>query len=314
MMDIESIKKIAGKRGVFWALFICVAVFGILAVVSWNTPQEKTVKTVRSYYVEKGILEHRAFFEYNKFYKNGTSMEYYPASLVKDFALRYRFTGKGGNYSFKGFVTYYVNLGKEKYVMWEDTFFEKNGTNEKNIKIDYILKVSELNNRIEKTLKELRIRSLRHSVVFEFACGDFKHDITFVSGQDLMHFVNTEKTVKKPSYTYKVFNNRLSFMGFSMGVGESRVAFTLVALIMLPALVFSYRMRPASNNISICVECEDVQLRDKDIITLRNRKDLVNISYQLDKPVLRKGSDYVIVDEDVVYIYRTNSSNSGKSK
>lgn len=307
----NHIKKIMSKDCVFSILLVCSIVLS-LAAVSWTMPVEKVVKSVKGYKVEKGLLKHKAYFKDNRFYGSNRSMKYYPASLVKTLVLNYTFSSvpaKTGNYTFKGVVTYFVTLGKNRYTLWEDRIFEKKGKFNKSFTASYALNVSELNRKISKTLGELKVSSLKHAISFEVTVnnGSFKHDFSLIRDSGLLHFTNTEHKLRKPEFFSRTVENRVDVFGYRVKVSELRMTSTLLAFV-LPLFAYSsylrVRRRSTREIDRYAVECEEVELNGKKAVVLSSEKDLKKIFELLDKPVMKKGDSYFVVDGDVAYVYR----------
>jgi len=311
-MSIKNyIKKIISKNCVFSVLLVCTIVLS-LAAISWTVPSEKVVKSVKGYEIEKGFLKHKAYFKDNRFYGSNRSMKYYPSSLVKTLVLNYTFSSmpaKTGNYTFKGVVTYFVTLGKNRYTLWEDRIFEKKGSFNKSFTASYALNVSELNRKISRTLSELKVSSLKHAISFEVTVnnGSFKHDFSLIRDSGLIHFTSTERKLKKPSFFSRTVENRVDVLGYGVEASKLRMSSILLAFV-LPLFAYSSYLRirrPSTKEIDrYAVECEEVELNGKKAVVLSSEKDLKRIFELLDKPVMKKDNSYFVVDGDVAYVYR----------
>jgi len=173
--------------------------------------------------------------------------------------------------------------------------------------------VSELNKDVLETLGELKVRSLKHSISFEVTVnnGSFKHDFSLIKDSGLIHFTNTKYTVRRANSFSRTVDNSVNVFGYDVKVIKLRMSSALLAFV-LPVFAYSAYLRvkrPGTREIDrYAVECEEAELDGKKIVVLSSEKDLKKIFELLDKPVLKKGDSYVVVDGDVAYVYRIENT------
>ncbi len=294
---------------ILWILLVCVLILGSATAVSWITPDKRVVKEVANYKIKEGNLEHYAYLKPNEYYGRNCSLEYYPTSLVEDIVLNYKFKSEQsirGNYTFRGIVVYSINTGRDKdHVILEKEIFEKNGSFVGCFSANYTLNVSKLNMEISKVLGDLKVRSLKPKVYFEITTcnGTFKHRIDFIKDSGLIHFENTRKVTKIPEYSNRVFSNKV--MGIDVWI--SRILFTIPLTVLLPIFAYSSYLRVerrAKGLDKYAVDCESVRFDGKGVLFLRSEDDLKKVFEVVDKPIVKRGENYMIIDENAVYIYK----------
>lgn len=329
---VEGIKEFLSRRevmGVFLVLLLFTSFYSMKAIgaTSYTTG---TVKT--STYTQEGVLTHIALLGNNTLYGPTLSKEYYPSPLVEGFVLnyRYRFTPGDvvrGNYTISGKVTYYVNVGNERVVLWEEPLLMESGELEKGaFSKDFTLNVTKLNNETVMIQEELDLRRILREVSYTVRVNvigviegntvreSFSQDMNMVkdSSAGVYYFTNT-KSAKTGSTTEKETHpTTVSILGMTLKVATAKLVFPILSLLFLTPLLGGLLTVTASRGKTTGLEAYTVEGAPPFVdrkVYLKSFEDLRKTFELLDKPIIHYRDDgdvYVIVEDGVAYEYREN--------
>ncbi|ADB57852.1 hypothetical protein [Archaeoglobus profundus] len=316
MKKHDLIKNVLVKNNVFILLLTFVAVFGILTVLAWSTPTEAKFREIVKVYESRGSLKHEAHLVNNTLYGERLSSRYYPENLVGDIHLIYTFSSdyQDGEYEFSGDIVYKTKVGNDEYVMWTDRLFDENGKlNGGSFEVKKVLNISELNARISSVSRELSIRRLDTDITFtcfvKLGNKTFKHEITMIRDPTgLIYFKNVDKDEKSPIYADRTVKSSLNILGLKIDTGLARMAFSLPLIVLIPPFAYSSYLRIVNRPKKVkgldkfVVDGEIANINGS--IILKSEDDLKKVFEFVDKPIIKHGNEYIIVDNGIAYRYR----------
>ncbi len=318
MKKRNLIKVVLAKNKVFILLLTLVAIFGILTAFAWSTPTETKLKEIVKVYESRGYLKHEAYLVNNTLYGERLSSQYYPKNLVKDIHLIYTFSSdyQHGEYEFSGVISYKAKVGNEEYIMWTDRLFDESGrVNKCNFKVEKTLNLSEIDARISSVSKELGVRGMDTDITFtclvKLGNKTFKHEITMIRDPTgLVYFKNVDKSEKYPIYAYKTLKKSLNIFGLRIDTEFARMVFSLPLIALIPPFAYSTYLKAVNRPKRVkglekfVVDGEIANINGSIILKIKSEDDLKKVFEFVDKPIIRHGDEYVIVDDGIVYRYQ----------
>lgn len=316
----DQLKNSVSKKYVFALTLACVIIFGVLTALAWTTPKQIVVKEVVRTEKREGLFMHEAHLINNTIYGENLVGDYYPSSLVKEINLTYHYDSANhkGNYEITGFVEYKTKVKNKEVVLWKDQFLKRVGKfNDGKFEEIYTLDLSNLNEKISVTSKELGVRRLETAIIFNAFVNDgktFNHTIRMIeSPSGLIYFENVKKVDRKLVYSDKIVKNSINFMGNKIDVGFARLAFSIPLSVLIPLSAYSTALqiknrKPKLKGIEkYVVNCNKLRVNADMIVILESKDDLKKVLEMIDKPIIKKRNgefdQYVILDEKTAYIY-----------
>lgn len=313
---MKKLEKTLKDKRIFATLLVLLSIFGILAVLAWSTPSEIKFREIAEVYKSEGHLKHEAYLTNNTLYGSTISSIYYPKRLVKEIHLDYKFSSEhlNGEYEFNGKIIYKIKIKNNEHIMWIDDLFNESGMlNEGKFEAEKTLNISQMEGRISNVSRELGMRTLSTNVVITAKVTSknesFTHEIALVRDPSgLLYFDNTDKVDKHPVYSERIVRNNLNILGMKIDAGVAKMAFTTPLIFVTPLFAYSSYLRVISrpkrqaNTLDRFVI--DGEVKSVNEVVLRSEKDLKKVFEFVDKPIIRQGDEYVIIDGGITYRYK----------
>ncbi|WP_148305976.1 hypothetical protein [Geoglobus acetivorans] len=234
----ENIKRILTAS----LIIISVLSAGIAAYAYTIQPENVEEKTVQISAM-KGKLTHSAILSNQSIYGNEVSREYYPAEMTESFLGNYIFTTtteKTGSYVFTIDTSYYIQDGKNRIEMWNETKFYQSGEYKNSASINFTINPSELRSDLERVKEGTGVSRMQQDVRINFRASDengvFQHSVSLVKKSELYRFSDTEKTEQITENIRNVKQNYLT----GMEIQDARVIYaTLTFSALIPAAILN---------------------------------------------------------------------------
>ena len=311
--------------GVTLAVSIVLAVlFGVYSAMAYTTDPTTTEVTYRTLYAEKGELSHVGFFSNETVYKNGTSLEYYPAKVTRLIKGNYDYSstrGVEGNYKATLRTDYYVVSNKNKIYIKNTTNTLKSGNFMGSFSVPITFNITELDENL-KRIREgtglFRASADTYLLVEVQVPGGEPFTQKIVLTRDtsgMLKLSGTKKEYKKVERYTNTTVNTIGLIGKDVSVSTARTLFPIMALLfVIPPLGFTYthRERKPEDELKglkkFIVDGIPSEVGAMDPVELSSVEDLEKVFDLVDKPIVHYVRDnhdvYAIIDGEVIYEYR----------
>ncbi len=289
-------------------LSVTAALLAVMAVYAFSTPAENVKNVVDEVVVQKGNFEHYATLSNESIYGRKASLDYYPEGITESIEGVYSYAvspEKVGEYNMVVKTTYYVQEGRSKVQVWEETLREEQGEFAGNVSIPVTLNFAEMNKMLNAVKDGTALPRLTRVTELIFTANteneSFNHTITLNEGSSLYSFSDTSKSTRTVYSTREVTEN--SFGGVS--VNNARILYAAMAIFTaIPVAVINRDLIRREKKSPQVVNGR----REGGKIILESEEDLKKIFAMSDSPVVKTEIDgvavYSIVAEGVVYEYR----------
>jgi len=289
-------------------LSVTAVLLAVMAVYAFSTPAENVKNVVDEVVVQKGNFEHYAMLSNESIYGRKASLDYYPEGITESIEGVYSYTvspEKVGEYDMLVKTTYYVQEGRSKIQVWEETLKEEQGEFVGNVDIPVTLNFTEMNEMLSVVKDGTALPRLTRVTEMIFTANteneSFNHTITLNECSSLYSFSDKSKSTRTVYSTRDVTEN--SFGGVS--VNNARILYAAMA-------IFTAIPVAAINRDLIRREKKNPHVvngrREGEKIILESEEDLKKVFAMSDSPAVRTEIDGVtvfsIVAEGVVYEYR----------
>ncbi|NJE25733.1 hypothetical protein E3E22_03665 [Thermococcus sp. MV5] len=337
MIDVENLKKLVTRREVLAVSLVLFLFFAFYSVKLLGVRSTVTTQSVLGKYTQEGELIHVALLRNNTLYGERLRRTEYPIPLVGNFVLTYSYrftpmTSIEGKYNVKWIVRYFVNRGSEEVILWEEKLFEESGNLEKGkFTVQYVLNLTQLNERSEEISNQLGLKRLNRKIIFTanvktsgMVYGreineNFEHTSSLIrdSGSGLYYFTSEKEVVERSIIERQTQRTRVSKYGVTMYADTAKKVMPLLALLFLTPLiggVYTIKSQRPKNEFKdltpYITEGAPIDVEKK--VILATKDDLKKTFDLLDKPILHYtegGEDiYVIIDDGIAYEYRHKKS------
>ncbi|NJE05793.1 hypothetical protein E3E36_06470 [Thermococcus sp. M36] len=307
------------------AVFIGLAVlFGVYSGMAYTTDPTTTKVTYRTLYAEKGELSHVGFFSNETVYKNGTSLEYYPAGVTRLIKGNYDYSSTleaESNYRATLRTDYYVVSNKNKIYIKNTTRIIRSGNFVGSFSVPITFNITELDEnlkRIQEGTGLFRANVDTYLLVEVQVPGrePFIQKITLIKDiSGMLKLSETTKEYKKVERYTNTTVNTIDFIGKNVSVSTARTLFPIMALLfVIPPLGFAYTHREKKPKDELkglrkfIVEGVPSEIGAIDPVELGSVEDLEKVFDLVDKPIVHYVKDnqdvYAVVDGEVIYEYR----------
>ncbi|NJE62017.1 DUF5305 family protein [Thermococcus sp. 21S7] len=319
-VKIDREKLILGAIAVS---LILAGVFGIYGVIAYTTEPTTIKATYDTVYTERGELIHSGFFTNETVYKDGTSLEYYPAKITSAIAGEYTYKvtpEKNGKYSVTLHREYYVTSGKKRINITNTTEIIKEGSFTGTFSVPTFLNMTEIQDDLTAVQEGTGLYRAQVDVYFKVDV-EKSDGTTFTQRISLVRDVSgmvklegADKEYKKVVRHVNTTINTVSFLGKEIPVSTARSVFPIGAILFaIPPIGFAYTHRERKpdelkNLRKFIVEGAPSDVGAVDPVDLRSVRDLERVFDLVDKPIVhyRQGNQdvYAIIDGDIIYEYR----------
>lgn len=338
IINVENIKRVVTRKEVLAVSLVFFLFFAFYSVKLLGVRSTVTTQSVLGKYTQEGELIHVALLRNNTLYGERLRRTEYPIPLVESFVLTYSYrftpmTSIEGKYNVNWVVRYSVNKGTEEVVLWEEKLFEKSGDLEDGkFTVQYVLNLTELNERSEEISNQLGLKRLNRRIIFTANVKtngtvygrkvneNFEHTSSLVrdSGSGLYYFTSEREIVERSIIERQTQRTRISKYGVTMYADTAKKVIPLLALLFLTPLiggVYTIKSQRPKNEFKdlapYITEGAPVEVEKR--VILATKDDLKKTFDLLDKPILHYtegGEDiYVIIDGGIAYEYRHKKSN-----
>lgn len=319
-VKIEREKIILGAIAVS---LILAGVFGVYGVIAYTTEPTTIEATYDTVYAEKGELIHSGFFTNETVYKDGTSLEYYPAKITFAIAGKYTYKvtpEKNGGYSVTLHREYYVTSGKKKISIINTTKVIEEGSFTGTFSVPTFLNITKIEDDLKAVREGTGLYRAQVNVYFKVDVKKsdgttFTQKISLVKdASGMIKLEGTDKEYKEVVRHVNTTINTVSFLGKEIPVSTARSVFPIGAMLFtIPPIGFAYTHRERKpdelkNLRKFIVEGAPSDIGAVDPVDLKSVKDLERVFDLVDKPIVhyRHGNQdvYAIIDGDIIYEYR----------
>ncbi len=289
-------------------LSVTAVLLAVMAIYAFMTPVESVKNVVDEIVIQKGELEHYAKLKNESIYGRMASLDYYPIGITESIEGVYSYSvnpEKRGEYRMIVKTTYYVQEGRDKIQIWQETLNEEHGDFAGKVSIPVTLNFAEMNNRLYAVREGTALPRLTGVTEIIFTANieneSFNHTIKLNEGSSLYSFSDESKMTRKVYSTKEVIEN--SFGGVS--VSNARILYTAMAIFAaIPIAVINRDLTRREKKNPYIVKGR----REGEKIILESEEDLKKVFAMSDSPVVRTETDgvtvYSIVTDGVVYEYR----------
>jgi hypothetical protein len=241
-------------------------------------------------------------------YGSKASLDYYPAGITESIEGDYTYSispERAGEYRMVIKTTYFVQDGREKVQVWEDTLKDEQSEFVGFVRIPVEFNFTDMNKKLGAVREGTALSRVLGVTQITFSAKteneSFNHTITLREGSDLYSFSDNSKSARTVYSTKEVTEN--SFAGFT--VNNARIFYAAMAVFAAVPVLFLNRntFRREKRNPHVING-----RREGEKIVLESEEDLKKVFAMTDSPVVRTEVDgvavYSIVAEGVIYEYR----------
>ncbi len=284
-----------------------------VAVYATSIPDRNIYQETTDVFFMSGKLESVANFSEGSIYGRSGTLEFYPEEITEKIYGTYTFKtdpASSGDYRMTLKATYYIQDGKNRVILWDETLMEESGSYYGYKTVNFSIDIPELKERLERVKEGTGVSRLVQSVTIGFtATSDtrmFDHTVQLNKKNGLYSFLNTEKT-QTESTTQKIVDE--NYIG-GVGVDDARVLYASLSIsALIPAVAinrdaFSALREKNSKRGTIIVSGKKVG----DRVILDSFEDMKKVFQLSDSPVIKSrdmGKNvYTIEVAGVTYEYR----------
>ena len=289
-------------------LSVTAALLAVMAVYAFSIQAENVKNVVSEVVEQRGELKHYAILSNESIYGRKASLDYYPVGITERIDGEYNYAvspEKAGEYRMVIKTTYFVQDGRTKVKVWEDTLKDERGEFVGSVSIPVAFNLTQMNEMLAVVKEGTALPRVTRITEVTFTAKteneSFNHTITLKEGNSLYSFTDGSKSTRTVYSTKEVTEN--SFAGLS--VTNARILYAAMAFFSaIPVLVL--------NRDSLRREKKNPHVingrREGKKIVLESEEDLKKVFGMTDSPVVRTEVDgvvvYSIAAEGVVYEYR----------
>ncbi len=302
------------RKSITVILILISALSGAIAAYAVSIPSSTVREEVREVSVIKGKLDSSAVFTGDSIYSNGSSLSYYPESITKEIEGRYAISTEPsmeGEYVFSIDTVYYIQEGKSRIVLWNETLTRESGNFSGEKVLNFSIAPSELKGDLDRIKTGTGIsrvqQDVKISVMVRTDDSKFEHTISLLKKSGLYSFSSSEKTERETSMLKVDQSNYLT----GIKVDDAAAVYAVIAAsTLIPAVVLnrSYISKIGKKDEKRGVMVVNGQ-RIGNKILLDSFEDLKKVFQLSDSPVIKsrdRGSDvYTIEAGGVIYEYRS---------
>ncbi len=305
--------------GLFIVLFIT---FTFYSIAAYSIQSERTVVYRNTAYTSEGILEHYGLFSDESVYSNGTSAGYYPSAITRQISGIYRYSISkpfSGNYSMELAARYYVQSGKRKIYMKNESLWRKTGKiTAGKFSVPVSIDLDAISSNISAVRRGLGLPRLSGEVYLLVkarprGADEFIHRIYIMKDSSgLIYLKDPSKTSREVTYRTETFGNTMPFLTTKISVPAARRLFPALAVLsLIPLIVLYFPKKKEKRSIGIeGFEKYVVEVKDDTFMRIRikSKEDLRKLLEVVDGPILHTvdGSEdvYSIISGNTIYEYR----------
>ncbi|KUJ93366.1 MAG: hypothetical protein XD40_1424 [Archaeoglobus fulgidus] len=289
-------------------LSVAAALLAVMALYAFSTPAESVRSVVNEVVEQKGEFKHHAMLSNESIYGSKASLDYYPAGITENIEGEYLYSispERAGEYRMTVRTTYFVQDGRDKVQVWEDTLKDEQGEFAGSLSIPIAFNFTQMGERLAAVKDGTALPRLTRITEIAFTAKaeneSFNHTITLKEGGGLYSFSDDSKSARRVYSTKEVTEN--SFGGLS--VSSARIVYAAMAVFAAVPVAILNRdafKRERRNPHVINGRREGAK------IILESEEDLKKVFAMSDSPVVKTEIDgkavYSIAAEGVVYEYR----------
>ncbi|NPA47383.1 MAG: DUF5305 domain-containing protein [Thermococci archaeon] len=316
----KLVRRVRGvTTGVFIVLFV---LFTLYSLAAYSVPPTETVVHRSLGYSERGLFEHHGAFSDESVYGNGTAVTYYPSGITEEIYGTYGYSNSrktGGNYSVELAIRYYVQSGRRKIYMKNDSLWKKEGLiTGGRFSAPVRLDLDAINSNVSAVRKGLglpRLSAEIYLLVKAYPSGlkPFEHRIYLMKDSSgLLYLKGASRRHDEVSYHRESLTNFIDFLTIPVRVSTARKVFPVLAMLSAVPLVLLYLPRREKEGREELGDLKRYVVEVKDDtfmkVEVRSREDLEKLLEMVDGPVLHTVDDgydvYSVISGNTVYEYR----------
>ncbi len=289
-------------------LSVASALLAVMAFFAFSTQAENVRNVVYEVVEQRGELEHYAILSNESIYGRKASLDYYPAGITESIEGEYVYSvspEKAGEYRMVIKTTYFVQNGRTRVQVWEDTLKDERGEFVGGVSIPVEFNFTQMNEMLAAVKEGTALPRLTRLTEITFTAKteneSFNQTITLNEGNSLYSFSDESKSTRTVYSTKEVTEN--SFSGVS--VSNARILYAAMAIfVAMPVVALNRDMLRREKKSPHVINGR----REGDKVILESEEDLKKVFAMTDSPVVKTEAGgaviYSIAAEGTIYEYR----------